>query len=54
MLKHNLLTEGYREADEQINLYKEDRMPLKPGCDSTQVALLVLSLPQWFRSGSTL
>ncbi|CAN0455678.1 unnamed protein product [Ascophyllum nodosum] len=35
-LKENLLGNGYREADEQIRLFNNDRMPLKPGCDPIQ------------------
>lgn len=36
-LKHELLTDGYTEADEQIRLFNNNRMPLKPGCDAIQV-----------------
>lgn len=36
-LKQNLLSDGYQEADEQIRLFNEDKMPLKPGCDPIQV-----------------
>ncbi|CAN0330504.1 unnamed protein product, partial [Ectocarpus sp. 12 AP-2014] len=35
-LKHELLTDGYTEADEQIRLFNNNRMPLKPGCDAIQ------------------
>ena len=36
-LKQDLLTNGYQEAEEQIRLFNDDRMPLKPGCDPIQV-----------------
>lgn len=39
-LKQELLDDGYQEADEQIRLFNNDRMPLKPGCDPIQVGIL--------------
>lgn len=36
-LKQELLSEGYMEADEQIRLFNNNKMPLKPGCDPIQV-----------------
>lgn len=36
-LKQELLSAGYLEADEQIRLFNDNKMPLKPGCDPIQV-----------------
>lgn len=36
-LKSELLNNGYQEADAQILLFKNGRIPLKPGCDAIQV-----------------
>ncbi|CAM9833807.1 unnamed protein product [Pylaiella littoralis] len=35
-LKQELLSDGYMKADEQIRLFNDNRMPLKPGCDPIQ------------------
>lgn len=36
-LKEELLSDGYLKADEQIRLFNDNKMPLKPGCDPIQV-----------------
>lgn len=36
-LKQELLSDGYMKADEQIRLFNNNKMPLKPGCDPIQV-----------------
>lgn len=36
-LKQELLSDGYMNADEQIRLFNNNKMPLKPGCDPIQV-----------------
>jgi DNA-directed RNA polymerase III subunit RPC1 len=35
-IKEKILVEGQRLADEQIDLYKSNRIKLKPGCDALQ------------------